>query len=245
MLYRTSARGWTLHRFKGTVTVLLLAAFLPTIVLAAPADQGSYLPNRPPLHPKACSELPLGSIEAQGWLREQLLRMAAGMTGHLDEWYSEVLGPRNGWLGGDGDAWERGPYWLDGLYPLAYLLNDATLKRKANTWVEWTLANQREDGYIGPRPTATPPTPEPGLQRGLQEDWWPKMVMLKVLQQHYSATGDPRALECLRRYFRYQLKTLPEKPLGHWSWWGLQRGGDNLMVVLWLYNVTGDAWLLD
>ena len=245
MLHRRSARVVTLLRFEGAGIALWLAGLLPTIALAANADQGSYLPNRPPLHAKECSELPIGSIEAQGWLHEQLRRMAAGMTGHLDEWYSEVLGPRNGWLGGDGDAWERGPYWLDGLYPLAYLLNDSTLKHKANVWVEWTLRNQREDGYIGPRPTAVPPKHEPGLQRALQEDWWPKMVMLKVLQQHYSATGDPRVLECLGRYFRYQLKTLPEKPLRHWSWWGQQRGGDNLMVVLWLYNVTGDAWLLD
>lgn len=23
--------------------------------------------------------------------------------------YEKVIGPRNGWLGGDGDGWERGP----------------------------------------------------------------------------------------------------------------------------------------
>jgi hypothetical protein len=50
--------------------------------------------------------------------------MAAGLTGHLDERYPAVVGPRNGWLGGDGDGWERGPYWIDGLLPLAYLLQD-------------------------------------------------------------------------------------------------------------------------
>ena len=41
------------------------------------------------------------------------------------------MGDSNAWLGGDGDAWERGPYWIDGLLPLAYILNDNGLKAKA------------------------------------------------------------------------------------------------------------------
>ena len=42
-------------------------------------------------------ELPLGSIKADGWLLEQLQRQANGLTGHLDEIYSEVMGPSNAW----------------------------------------------------------------------------------------------------------------------------------------------------
>ncbi|TFG73925.1 MAG: hypothetical protein E4H26_09025, partial [Flavobacteriales bacterium] len=72
----------------------------------------------------------MGSIAPKGWLKEQLERMASGMTGNLDNIYPEVVGPRNGWLGGDGDGWERGPYWIDGLLPLAYILNDEKLKAK-------------------------------------------------------------------------------------------------------------------
>ncbi len=67
------------------------------------------------------------------------------MGGHLDEWYPSVLGSRNGWLGGDGDVWERGPYWLDGLLPLAYQLNDKKLQQKLQKWVEWSIA---EPGQI-------------------------------------------------------------------------------------------------
>ena len=67
------------------------------------------------------------------------------------------------------------------------------------------------------------------------------MVMLKVLQQHYSATGDPRVVDVLLRYFRYQLTELRKTPLDHWSFWGNRRGADNLMVVHWLYNVTGEG----
>jgi DUF1680 family protein len=71
------------------------------------------------------------------------------------------------------------------------------------------------------------------------------MVMLKVLQQYYDATKDERVIKLMLNYSRYQLKTLPVTPLGHYSWWGSQRGGDNLLVVYWLYNVTGEKFLLE
>ena len=203
---------------------------------------GNYLNNRQPLLQKDYIELPLGAIRAEGWMQEQLVRMKEGMTGHLDKVYEPVMGARNGWLGGDGDVWERGPYWIDGLLPLAYILNDEALKEKIKPWVEWTLASQKPDGYFGPD---TDRTPEPGLQRDNARDWWPKMVMLKVMQQYYSATEDTRVLDFFTKYFKYQLAELPKTPLGHWTFWGEQRGGDNLMMVYWLYNITGDKFLLD
>ena len=89
------------------------------------------------------------------------------------------------------------------------------------------------------------PAPEPGLQRDRAKDWWPKMVMLKVLQQYHDATKDKRVIDLMLKYSRYQLKTLPVTPLGHYSWWGAQRGGDNLQVVYWLYNITGEKFLLE
>lgn len=204
-----------------------------------------YLTNRQPLVSTPYLELPLGSIKPEGWLEDQLQRMANGLTGHLDEVYPEVVGPRNGWLGGDGDGWERGPYWIDGLLPLAYILDDARLKEKVKPWIEWTLNNQAESGYLGPIPFETEPEAEPGLQRGRREDWWPKMVMLKVLQQYYQATEDERVITALTRYFHFQLKELPERPLDFMSLWANRRAGDNLQVVYWLYNITGDQALLD
>ncbi|PXX24007.1 beta-L-arabinofuranosidase domain-containing protein [Arenibacter sp. ARW7G5Y1] len=204
-----------------------------------------YLQNRQPLKPNPYLELPLGTIKPKSWLKEQLQVMAAGMTGNLDELYPEVVGPRNGWLGGDGDGWERGPYWIDGLLPLAYILGDGKLKQKVKPWIEWTINNQTDDGYIGPIPFETEPEHEEGLQRGKRKDWWPKMVMLKILQQYYNATQDPRVIETLTKYFKYQLKELPNRPLDDLTLWANRRGGDNLQVVYWLYNITGDDFLLD
>jgi hypothetical protein len=187
-------------------------------------------------------ELPLGAIRAEGWLKEMLIRQKTGATGNLDQLYPSVMGPRNGWLGGDGDQWERGPYWVDGLLPLAYILNDKELIAKTKPWVEWAIKSQQADGYFGPIKDYSP---EAGLQRDNSSDWWPKMVMLKILKQYYSATNDKRIISLMTNYFKYQLKELPSKPLDHWSFWARYRAGDNLAVVYWLYNKTGDPFLLE
>lgn len=236
---------------KYTVLPLLILlglwafAFIDKNQTANKEAEALYLQNRAPLIQKPYMELPLGSIRAKGWLQDQLQRQAVGMTGQLDELYPLVMGKRNGWLGGDGDQWERGPYWIDGLLPLAYLLDDELLKAKVKPWIEWSLNNQRVDGYFGPKIPDQEYPYEQGIQRDNIADWWPKMVMLKVLQQHYSATGDQRVIDLMTNYFKYQLEELPENPLGHWTFWGNRRGGDNLLVVYWLYNITGDRFLLD
>lgn len=222
-----------------------LAAFLEAIATESSVPSGGYLTNRPPLKAKPYLELPLGAIQPSGWLQLQLERMRDGLTGDLDQRYSKIIGPRNGWLGGDGDGWERGPYWLDGLVPLAYLLQDEALIAKAQPWIEWTLLNQEPSGYMGPKRFESEPKPEPDMQKTPREDWWPRMVMLKVLQQHHSATGDRRVVEFMLRYFRYQLRELGKTPLDHWSFWGNRRGGDNLLAVYWLYNLTGETFLLE
>lgn len=223
----------------------LLLALLLASDYADAAVQRSVITNRAPLKAKAFNELPLGTIQPRGWLRTQLERQRDGLTGNLDSRYEKIVGPRNGWLGGDGDGWERGPYWLDGLVPLGYILKDEKLIAKAKPWIEWSLANQEPSGYFGPKRFDKEPPEESGIQKTPRQDWWPRMVMLKVLQQYHSATGDARVLELMRRYFRYQLTELKKTPLDHWSFWGHCRGADNLMVVYWLYNLTGESFLLE
>jgi len=228
---------------KSLIVVVLL--FMPLARLNAQDKSQTgeyYLNNREPLMEKPYMELPLGAIQPEGWLKDQLIRQKNGMTGNLDVIYEQVMGKRNGWLGGDGDVWERGPYWIDGLLPLAYILNDKTLIEKTKPWIEWALNSQRPDGYFGPY---SDQKNEPGLQRTNAQDWWPKMVMLKILQQYYSATHDERVIKLMLNYFRYQLQELPNKPLNNWTHWGQDRGGDNLMVVYWLYNHTGEKFLLN
>ena len=209
--------------------LVCLISFLGALSVGAIGETGGSfkapVKNRAPLQPNAFNPLPLGAIEPKGWLRKQLETQAAGLTGHLDEFWKDV-GPNSGWLGGTGESWERGPYYLDGLLPLAYELNNPALIRKAKQWVDWTITHQQSNGQIGP---------------ASNDDWWPRMVMLKVLTQYQEVSGDPRVMPVMQKYFRYELRELPNRPLRDW---GKYRWQDNVYSVLWLYNRTGDQELL-
>jgi hypothetical protein len=170
--------------------------------------------------------LPLGSVRPSGWLKNQLRIQADGLSGHLGETWADV-GPNSGWLGGTGESWERGPYYLDGLLPLAYLLEDERLKAAAQRFIDWTLEHQAPDGMIGP---------------ASNNDWWPRIVMLKALVQYQELTGDARVIPLMDRYFRYQLAELPTRPLRDW---GRFRWQDEVLSVLWLYRRSGEPYLLD
>ncbi len=206
--------------------LLLIAAAAVWLLPSADAAQAMVVKNRAPLPQNSFDRLPLTSVKPRGWLRRQLEIQAGGLSGHLDEFWPD-LGPNSGWLGGKGESWERGPYFLDGLVPLAYLLDDQKLIAKANRWIRWTLANQRPDGSIGPAKNT---------------DWWPNMVMLKALTQYQEATGDERVIPLMSKYFSHQLKSLGSVPLKEWA---VYRWADEVLSVLWLYNRTGDPKLLE
>lgn len=189
------------------------------------------------------AEIPLGQITPTNWLKQQSDILKNGSTGHLDEFHKKIQ-IDNGWLGGKGDDWEETPYWLDGALPLAYITKDPVLIQKVNKYVQWTLNTQRPSGFFGPYSKYETETGKP-VELGSQgADWWPRMVMLKVLQQYYQATNDPRVIPFMQKYFTYQLKNLKENPLEKWTEWAKARGGDNLMIVYWLYNITKDPNLI-
>ena len=183
------------------------------------------MPHPHSLIPNAYARLPIGSVRARGWLREQLRLSAAGLTGQLMDVWDDV-GSDSGWLGGQGENWERGPYYARGLTALAYTLDDAALIARARKWIDWSLSSQRADGFFGP----------PG-----NDDWWPRMPMLEAVRLYYEATADQRVLRFMTRYLRFQLAELPSRPL---EFWGKPRGGDNLDSALWLYRHTADPALL-
>lgn len=98
---------------------------------------------------KQMEKLPLGAVQANGWLLAQLRAQRDGLTGWLEEIWEDV-GEGSAWLGGTGEDWERGPYYCDGLIPLAHLLGDRGLLEKAGRWVSHALQSARPDGFFWP-----------------------------------------------------------------------------------------------
>ena len=200
----------------------LAVAVLPT--MAVQAGNRHYPVNRKPLVQTAFVELPLGAVKPQGWLKDQLTIQANGLTGHLDEFWPSLS--ESAWHGGQGEAWERGPYYLDGLVPLAYLLDDPRLIAKVKSWMESMIATAQPDGWFGP--------PQ-------NKDRWPLAVALKVLSQYHEVTGDERAIKIIENYFRYLNNNPPDWPDNEWR--GV-RAMENVVAAMWLYRRTGDPTVL-
>jgi uncharacterized protein len=182
------------------------------------------------LRPQALTPLPLGQIQPAGWLRDQLRIQADGLSGHLDEFWPDIAQSR--WIGGNAEGWERGPYWLDGMVPLAYLLDDERLKGKVQHWVEQILSNQDEDGWLGPVFDS---------KHSYAYDPWPRFIIFKAFTQYYQATGDERVLLSLHRFLRKLNQTLDEQYLRSWARY---RWADLVNSIHWLYERTNEPWLL-
>ncbi len=184
------------------------------------------------LRPAAYAELPLGAIRPAGWLEKQLRIQAEGLGGHLDEFWPDIKD--SSWIGGKAEGWERTPYWLDGIVPLAYLLDDDRLKAKARRYVDYILIHQAPDGWMGPVGDN-----DPGHK---PYDVWPLFVLFKALTQYQEATGDPRVVPALLRCSKKIDQVISKTPLYSWAHF---RGADLVVSLYWLHDRTGDPSLLD
>jgi hypothetical protein len=209
-------------------TLSLITACVLFIPHGLLSQNTNYITNRAPLIDVPFSPLPLGSVKAEGWLLKQLQLQNEGLTGFSEILYNGAsdLGPGSDWLGGTGDSWERAPYYVKGLVPLAYTLGDASLITKSEKWINWSLNSQLSNGFFGPANNT---------------DWWARMPMLYAIRDFYEATNDARVISFFTKYFQYQLANLDGRPLHTWA---KTRAGDNIEIIFWLYNRTGDAFLL-
>lgn len=153
------------------------------------------------------SKLKLGQIQARGWLKDQLLRSAAGMGGNLDHLEPDMIADpfinysrfkRLPSSNEDLDptfcaGWSSeisGTYWT-GLVQLAYTLNDKELMQKAGKWVDGVLKHQEADGYLGGYPVST--------DRKADYNAWGSNWCYRALLSFYEATGREDVLAAVHR----------------------------------------------
>jgi DUF1680 family protein len=180
------------------------------------------------LRPVKFKAMPLGTIKPTGWLKNQLQIQADGLSGHLDEFWPDISD--SAWFGGESDSWERAPYWLDGVVPLAYLLGDEDLIKRVDAYMDQIIANQDESGWISPAESAA------------DYDLWAIFLVLKPLIQYYEATGDERVPEVVEKTLRWVDGHIDRRPLFNW---GKFRWFESLLSIYWLYERTQQDWLLD
>ncbi len=224
-------------RFPRLLTALLVLA----VPLAARGEEGPpRKDDAMSLRPLALRPLPVGQVRPAGWLRQQLRIQAAGLSGHLDEIWPDVK--NSAWIGGGGDGWERGPYWLDGVVPLAYQLDDPALRAKVERWADYILKHPQPDGWLGPVRGKNVGQVKPSY------DVWPVAIVLKALTQYQEATGDARVLPALQKCLHKLDQVLDDKPLDSWKEfadWARYRWADLVLSIDWVYERTHEPWLLD
>jgi len=234
---------WTLPLMSCAVSLAAKAQVVADIVSRprTTMENRFYMGNRKPLKPLALIPLPVGSVRPGGWVRRYLELQRGGLTGKLGTLSAWLDKKGNAWYSGNGQGdhgWEEVPYWLKGYGDLGYILNDASIIAETKDWLEKVFASQQPDGWFGPRLGAD------GSRelKGGTPDCWPNMIMLWCMQSYYDYSHDPRVLGFMKRYFQWEL-TVPENELLK-TYWENSRGGDNLYSIYWLYNHTGESWLL-
>ncbi|MBE6885197.1 MAG: hypothetical protein E7487_11440 [Ruminococcaceae bacterium] len=191
------------------------------------------------------SRLPLGSITAEGWIKDQLLRSKEGMGGHLDELEPDMIAtpfityssfkhlPNDpddadptfaaGWSGEI-----SGTYWT-GLIQLAFTLNDQHLIKKAITWVNAVLKHQEPDGYLG--------SYSPATNRLADYNPWSANWCYRALLSFYEATGRQDVLLAVYRGLLWFCE--------NWKNHKTDYAGPTLIEsMIMVYALTGDKRLL-
>ncbi|MDR2375452.1 MAG: glycoside hydrolase family 127 protein [Treponema sp.] len=169
-------------------------------------------------------------LKPAGWIRRQLQIQAGGLSGNLDKVWPDIRD--SCWIGGDGDNWERVPYWLDGFIPLAYLLDDEDLKARAKKYIDHIIAAQKADGWICPCAD----------QERSGYDMWAFFLICKVLALYADCSGDERIEGILALALRCAAKHIETNTLHNW---GACRWFECLIPIFWLYERSGGDWLLD
>ena len=171
--------------------------------------------NRTPLIPNACTPLSPGAIRPEGWLGAQLKALEDAVCEDTQALFS-----------GEG-GWEREMYAFEALVLLAYTQENDALREEVACRAGQILASQDAEGWFGPAD---------------EQGYWPRILALRALRRYFEATADRDVLRFMDAFFKYQHRTLATHPLGDAA---VARGGDNILLALWLYNITGQNYLLE
>jgi hypothetical protein len=199
------------------------------------AQNPNYPNNREPLLKSAYVKLPLGAVKPKGWIYDQLMVQANGLTGHLHDVWD--IAHTSSWKGDIGMnvspecCFPRFfPRWLEGLIPIAYQLDDQKLKDLSNQYMGYlmSLTDSKTQADLRDLAKVAPSTVG-----------WSHLG--RVLQGYYEATGDKRVIELSKMILDYNLKMRKMTNDSIVS----TRAGMLLGYCWWYYNQSGNKETLD
>lgn len=178
------------------------------------------------LSPFTFTPLPLGSIAPLGWMNDQLQLMANGLAGYEKDLYHFVND--SSWLGGKSEYSglnEGFPYWFNGAVPLAYGLNDTRLIGQVHDSIDYVLAHQQPDGWLGPETT------------NATRDLWARFPLFLGFTQVMEAeqSQSQRLLPAMYKFINLMYSMLLADQ-GFIEYWGTVRYQDMLISLQWLYE---------
>lgn len=168
------------------------------------------------------------NIKVDGYMKKQLETQANGLNGNLDKVWRDVRDTK--WLGGDGEGWERFPYFLDGFIPLAYLLNDADKIARAKKYANALIKAQKPSGRF-----------DPEKEDSQNNDIWSQFLILKVLTVYADCSGDESVVTVVYNGLKYISKSILSKTPDNWA---CSRWFECIIPIIWLYNKVKEGWLI-
>ncbi|KAI9259422.1 hypothetical protein BDA99DRAFT_547442 [Phascolomyces articulosus] len=173
-----------------------------------------------PLEPLAFEPLNIGQVKPNGWLSNQLEIEADGLAGHLYEFFANVKD--SPWVGGKSDysdLIESGPYWANGLIALAYQLENKDLTAQVETFMNYIIDHQLENGWLGPADSTI---------------LWPRVLVLHALTQY--AEGNPdmtdKVVDVMHKFYAHANDMLNNQT--GWESWGRVRWYEMGVPTMWL-----------
>ena len=170
-------------------------------------------------------------IKPFGWFKRQLEIQAEGLSGNLDKMWPDIAD--SAWIGGTREGWERVPYWLDGFIPLAFLLDNEDMKRRAKKYIDAIIAAQRPDGWICPCPDG----------KRNEYDTWAIQLITKVLVVYYECSKDERIPNVVYNVLKNYYELLQSGAIKLFDW-GKFRWYETFIAIKFTYEHFREDWLL-
>ena len=171
-------------------------------------------------------EVPVNTIQAEGWLKTFFDRQATGLGGNPQmsgypfdtKMFQDVIATPPGHYGGSWWPYEQTGYYLDGIIRAGYLGGRQELIARGQANINWVLANPQANNILGPKGTSD----------------WSRVVFFRAMMAEYEALGDRRILDAMSKHFLTKPRLFV-----------VDRDILTLEPLLWLYSKTGNEKLLE